>query len=113
MDVVQEGVGEVRAPAADEQVAERPFVDDPALVAALMRYHWPGNVRELKNLVKRMLVFSSDLTLDLLPEEIREAVALEGGGGTDPASEGAVEVTGDGLNLSVRFDRDGRGGLPR
>lgn len=47
---------------------------DPALIEVLKRYSWPGNVRELKNLVKRLLVFSSTPTVELLPDEIKREV---------------------------------------
>ncbi len=41
---------------------------------ALLAYSWPGNVRELENCIERAVVMSPDTTvsLDLLPEEIRE-----------------------------------------
>lgn len=65
-DLLRTFIDELRKPMQEVRL-------DPALVEVLMRYHWPGNIRELKNLVKRMLVFSSDLTVALLPEEIRRA----------------------------------------
>ncbi|HEY1373862.1 MAG TPA: sigma-54 dependent transcriptional regulator [Candidatus Binatia bacterium] len=42
----------------------------------LRRYSWPGNVRELKNVIQRAVVIAGgkDLTPDLLPSRIREAV---------------------------------------
>jgi transcriptional regulator with PAS, ATPase and Fis domain len=41
----------------------------------LLAYSWPGNVRELENCIERAVVMSPDNTvsLDLLPEEIRES----------------------------------------
>ncbi|MBN2243746.1 MAG: sigma-54-dependent Fis family transcriptional regulator [Acidobacteria bacterium] len=41
---------------------------------ALLAYSWPGNVRELENCIERAVVMSpgNGLSLDLLPEEIRE-----------------------------------------
>jgi len=46
---------------------------NPQVIAALQRYNWPGNIRELQNVMERMLNFapSDELTLDLIPEEIR------------------------------------------
>ncbi|MBK1697296.1 sigma-54-dependent Fis family transcriptional regulator [Rhodovibrio salinarum] len=48
---------------------------DPDALDALTRYHWPGNVRQLRNVVETMLLLRDfdRLTLDDLPEEIREA----------------------------------------
>lgn len=44
------------------------------IVSTLQKYDWPGNVRELRNLVERMVVFSSEgrLEMDALPEEIKD-----------------------------------------
>ena len=44
---------------------------------ALLAYHYPGNVRELQNVIERLLVMapeSGQITPDLLPREIREAL---------------------------------------
>jgi DNA-binding NtrC family response regulator len=40
----------------------------------LLAYSWPGNVRELENCIERAVVMSPDneVSLELLPEEIRE-----------------------------------------
>ena len=40
----------------------------------LQKYDWPGNVRELRNLIERMVVLSSEGSLDVnvLPEEMRD-----------------------------------------
>jgi transcriptional regulator with PAS, ATPase and Fis domain len=45
----------------------------PKVIDAFQRYNWPGNIRELQNIMERMLNFarSDELTLDLIPEEIR------------------------------------------
>jgi NtrC-family two-component system response regulator AlgB len=44
-----------------------------ATVAALAAYAWPGNLRELVNVLERAVILSvgSELTPDLLPEELR------------------------------------------
>ncbi len=41
---------------------------------ALTDYRWPGNVRELRNLVERLVVFSSSTTINSydLPQEVRD-----------------------------------------
>jgi len=46
---------------------------EPAALEALRRYSWPGNVRELQNYVERAVVLASgdELTLELLPEQVR------------------------------------------
>jgi two-component system response regulator AtoC len=49
----------------------------PEAVKVLGTYDWPGNVRELRNCVERMVVFArgSTLTLNDVPEDIRQAVS--------------------------------------
>ncbi len=51
----------------------------PEAYRCLRRYPWPGNVRELKNVVQRAVLMSKgeELTLDAIPERIREAAAME------------------------------------
>jgi len=46
---------------------------NPQVIEAFQRYNWPGNIRELQNVMERMLNFapSDELTVDLIPEEIR------------------------------------------
>jgi two-component system, NtrC family, response regulator AtoC len=66
---------------------------DPDAVDALTRYDWPGNIRELKNIVERMVVLSSEsqITLALVPEDIRNPQAISGngnGGKASPVSNG-------------------------
>jgi DNA-binding NtrC family response regulator len=61
----------------------------PEMLQRLHSYHWPGNVRELENSIERGIVLARgpELTLDLLPDEIRKQVgvpqAVELGGGID------------------------------
>jgi DNA-binding NtrC family response regulator len=51
----------------------------PETYRCLRRYPWPGNVRELKNVIQRAVLMSKgeELTLDLIPDRIREAAAQE------------------------------------
>jgi len=49
-----------------------PYVQRAAM-EVLQAYHWPGNVREVQNYVERAVVLApgDELTLDLLPEQVR------------------------------------------
>jgi DNA-binding NtrC family response regulator len=49
----------------------------PETYRCLRRYAWPGNVRELKNVIQRAVLMSKgeELTLDLIPERIKQAAA--------------------------------------
>jgi DNA-binding NtrC family response regulator len=60
-------------------------VVSPETYRCLRRYPWPGNVRELKNVIQRAVLVAKgeELTLDLIPERIRQAV--EPGAQTTPA----------------------------
>lgn len=100
------------------------FEPTPELLAALQHYRWPGNVRELKNLVKRLLVFSSTPTVELLPDEIKHEIkqeALQRSQGTNaasgrgqlapgpvgtPSTDLAPPGTPTGLQLHVAFEDD-------
>jgi DNA-binding NtrC family response regulator len=58
----------------------------------LLAYSWPGNVRELENCIERAVVMSPNKTvsLDLIPEEIREGrpdSPASLAGAADPQSE--------------------------
>jgi DNA-binding NtrC family response regulator len=63
------------------------------VLAVMLAHAWPGNVRELENCIERAVVMSPDdtISLDLLPEEIRENVPVGSGGeaesSPDPRSE--------------------------
>jgi two-component system response regulator AtoC len=54
----------------------------PEAYRCLRRYPWPGNVRELKNVVQRAVLMSKgeELTLDVIPERIKHAAAMEAPG---------------------------------
>ncbi|MDA8412378.1 MAG: sigma-54 dependent transcriptional regulator [Desulfobacteraceae bacterium] len=43
---------------------------DPEALEALKRYHWPGNVRELKNIIERIMIMTSgmSITCDDIPD---------------------------------------------
>lgn len=47
----------------------------PEVMDCLLNYDWPGNIRELNNIIERAinLCKSYTLTLDLIPEHVREA----------------------------------------
>lgn len=47
----------------------------------LVSYRWPGNVRELQNCIERAVAFArfEDLTVDDLPERVRDHQASDGG----------------------------------
>ncbi len=94
-------VGQFRRPMQEVHI-------DEALFEVLERYPWPGNVRELRNLVKRMLVFSSDLTVDLLPEPIRRAAASARGSGPVERAPGGM---GPGPRDGEADVRDPRAGI--
>ena len=55
----------------------------PEVMRAFLEHEWRGNVRELEKTVKRMVVLADSgdtLGLDLLPNEMRESLAMNGNG---------------------------------
>jgi len=58
---------------------------------ALMAYRWPGNLRELVNVLERAVILAegSELTADLLPEELRAAGPAPALPGDDDTLESA------------------------
>lgn len=52
-----------------------PLTLAPATLDALRGYRWPGNQRELANVLERAVILAegSEITPDLLPEEVRSA----------------------------------------
>jgi transcriptional regulator with PAS, ATPase and Fis domain len=64
----------------------------PAVQEILLNYYWPGNVRELRNLVERLLVFSTteQITLCDLPSEISGQPTA--GGQADPVMDGDMSL---------------------
>jgi NtrC-family two-component system response regulator AlgB len=66
-----------------------PLTLTPASLAALRGYNWPGNLRELVNVLERAAILAegTDITPDLLPEEVRAA----GGGAVAAADDDSLE----------------------
>ncbi len=52
---------------------------EPEALEALKSYRWPGNIRELENIIERSFIVenSNKITLEALPEQIREAKKTE------------------------------------
>jgi DNA-binding NtrC family response regulator len=67
-------------------------------LSAFYNHDWPGNIRELENVLERMMLFSSssELQLDDVPEELRQA-----GGSAFVAADG-VTLGGQGLKEVVK-----------
>lgn len=71
--------------AAEHGVAP-PAISSEAL-AAMQSYDWPGNVRQLRNVVERTVILAprdrlARIDIDMLPGEIVDGPAGEGGGGS-------------------------------
>ena len=76
----------------------------PEAVKVLDTYDWPGNVRELRNCVERMVVFArgSTLTLNDVPEDIRQAVGEQLSGTNDHHGDApATTTTADPLDIKA------------
>jgi DNA-binding NtrC family response regulator len=70
--------------------------------AMMLAYNWPGNVRELKNVIERAVILAStEVTLELLPERMREAPRAT----ASTIKLGMPESTG-GLMLEFRPGQD-------
>lgn len=70
----------------------------PAVQNILLKYEWPGNVRELRNLVERLMVFSSSEQIaicDLPPEILNE----------HPSGRQAISRFEDGMSLKEAVRR--------
>ncbi|MGI5923362.1 MAG: sigma-54-dependent transcriptional regulator [Lentisphaeria bacterium] len=74
----------------------------PEAVKVLGTYDWPGNVRELRNCVERMVVFArgSTLTLNDVPEDIRQAVGEQLAGANDQSGD-TQETATDPLDIKA------------
>jgi DNA-binding NtrC family response regulator len=68
--------------------AAGPRIFSPDAQARLAAYHWPGNVRQLKNVVERIVVKSTDTTIELrdLPGDLEPARNPAAAGAVTPAS---------------------------
>jgi len=88
-------------------------------VEALRAYPWPGNVRELKNAMESVVVFhrGEEVAAEDLPEELLEALGLEGrpvavpaGGGEELEAAGAPApvpaARGGGERTMADIERD-------
>jgi DNA-binding NtrC family response regulator len=80
---------------------------------ALVAYRWPGNVRQLQNAVERAAVLTgaaTEIQLQDLPEEVREAAA-DAGGAAMPAQSRrrAAGIPDDGIDFDAvvtKVERD-------
>ena len=52
----------------------------PDLESSLVAYRWPGNLRELVNVLERAIILArrTTLSIDLLPEEVRDGLQYAG-----------------------------------
>ncbi|KIE20646.1 LuxR family transcriptional regulator [Vibrio sinaloensis] len=59
----------------------------------LKRYRWPGNVRQLQNIIRNIVVLNDDtkLTVDHLPEQVRQSTAAKNNRTAPPPTPHSVE----------------------
>ena len=64
----------------------------PEVIQALISYPWYGNVRELRNLIERLVVLKDNtvLTLEDLPEKVRQGGETTGRGKGRPAPDEGI-----------------------
>jgi DNA-binding NtrC family response regulator len=72
----------------------------PEAMAHLEAYDWPGNVRELENTMERSVALETGnmISLNVLPEKIRQPVPRESSPAAPPAG-GSVRIPGEGIDL--------------
>lgn len=60
----------------------------------LKRYRWPGNVRQLQNIIRNIVVLNDDtkLTVDHLPEQVRQSTAAKNNRTAPPPTPLSVEA---------------------
>ncbi|KGY10647.1 sigma-54-dependent transcriptional regulator [Vibrio sinaloensis] len=60
----------------------------------LKRYRWPGNVRQLQNIIRNIVVLNDDtkLTVDHLPEQVRQSTAAKNNRTAPPPTPHSVEA---------------------
>ncbi|CAK4068047.1 sigma-54-dependent transcriptional regulator [Vibrio sp. 16] len=61
----------------------------------LKRYRWPGNVRQLQNIIRNIVVLNDDtkLTVDHLPEQVRQSTAAKNNRTAPPPTPLSVEAS--------------------
>ncbi|KHD26920.1 LuxR family transcriptional regulator [Vibrio caribbeanicus] len=60
----------------------------------LKRYRWPGNVRQLQNIIRNIVVLNDDtkLTIDHLPEQVRQSITAKNNRTAPPPTPHSVEA---------------------
>jgi DNA-binding NtrC family response regulator len=83
----------VRRSAKANGLAPRTIAQDA--MRALMNYSWPGNIRQFENAIEHAVAMSgaaTELTTDMLPEELREPAA--------PGMRSEITIPDEGINFA-------------